>query len=109
MPPLLFSLRIDLLLLVSLLLVRRDARNDRRRAVTPARDGAESPDEEGLPVRGDSSSLDTDFAGCVSGDHEQRKIVLGIQRALSLSLSAGTNERTARRHTHPPTHPPRDS
>lgn len=65
--------------------VRRDAGNDRRRAVTPARNGAESPDEEDLPVRDDSTSVNTDFAGRVSGDHKRRALVLGFS-----GLAAGT-------------------
>lgn len=71
------------LLVVSL--VRRDAGNDGRCAITPARNGAESPDEEDLPVRDNSPPVDTDFAGCVSGDHEQRALVLRPQRASSCS------------------------
>lgn len=56
--------------------VRRDARNDRRRANTSAGDGAEGSDEENLSVLRDSRPVGTDSAGCVSGNHQPRTLVL---------------------------------
>lgn len=56
--------------------VRRNARNDGRRPVTPAGNGAKSVLKEDVLIRNDSSSVDTDNFGFVSGNHKRRAFVL---------------------------------